>query len=86
MSNQETPFERECAWTGNTGPGKHYILTSTEGTELVSADALPHDLVQQLDHLSAAVNRLSKRVAQLEGRGAGGAEVPQQKRGARKEV
>lgn len=61
--------ERECAWTGESSSGKHYILRTTEGRgeELVSAAALPRDLAAQLDHLHREVNRLRKRVSELEG-------------------
>lgn len=61
---------RVCAWSGEESTGKHYVLTTTEGTELVSEDALraaPADTAQQLAHLTAAVNKLSRRVAELEG-------------------
>jgi hypothetical protein len=39
MAEERTPFLRECAWTGAQFEGKGYILTTTEGTELVSEAA-----------------------------------------------
>lgn len=34
-----TPMTRQCAWTGSPFEGKGYILETTEGPEVVSADA-----------------------------------------------
>jgi hypothetical protein len=36
---ETTAFTRTCAWTGEEFEGKGYILTTTEGTEVVSAAA-----------------------------------------------
>lgn len=67
----ETPeFTRTCAWTGEDSAGKHYILTSTQGQEIVSEAALrgpADDHAAQLEHLTRAVNQLTRRVRQLEG-------------------
>lgn len=35
----EAPFERVCARTGESRPGKFYVLKTTDGEELVSEDA-----------------------------------------------
>lgn len=47
-----------CAVTGETGTGKHYVLKTTEGEELVSPDALLVD--------RRVLEDLAARVAQLE--------------------
>jgi len=80
MANQvqEQPFERECAWTGESTPGRHYVLTTTEGQELVSerafrAGGADPDAVATLQRDLA---HLAKRVTELE-RGAG--QVPAQR-------
>lgn len=39
MAEEKTPFTRECAWTGNEFEGKAYVLTTTDGQEIVSAAA-----------------------------------------------
>lgn len=39
MAEEKTPFTRECAWTGESFEGKGYVLTTTEGTEVVSEAA-----------------------------------------------
>lgn len=46
-----------CAVTGETGTGKHYVLKTTEGEELVSPDALLVDR-RVLEDLAARVARL----------------------------
>jgi hypothetical protein len=54
-----------CAVTGDESDGKHYVLKTTEGEELVSAAALfgnPEDAAKLLK----AVERLRGRVEQLE--------------------
>jgi hypothetical protein len=64
----ETP-ERECAWSGETRQGKFYILQTTEGTELVHADALADKLGGSSDDLVTlmkTVDALKSRVAKLE--------------------
>lgn len=70
MSDTETEFTRPCAWSGEDRPGKAYVLTTTEGQEIVSADAFrsaPADTAQQLEHLTVTVNRLARRLAAVEG-------------------
>jgi hypothetical protein len=84
MAEVETPFHRTCAWTGEETPGKHYVLKTTEGEELVSEAAFraaPADTAAQLDHLTATVNRLTRRVAELEGAGAKGGAAPARRPG-----
>jgi hypothetical protein len=38
MAEEPTPFLRTCSWDGEEFEGKGYVLTTTEGTELVCAD------------------------------------------------
>lgn len=55
-------MERECAWTGARSAGKHYLLSTTEGVELVSADALRGAAAER------RIDRLEERLADLEER------------------
>lgn len=59
-----------CAISGAASPGKHYILKTTEGDELVCPEALFHpaadaNLGELLLHLAARVQKLE---ADLEAR------------------
>jgi hypothetical protein len=59
-----------CAISGNETGAKHYILKTTEGEELVCAEALFHvvadantgrlllDLISRVEHLEAALEEL----------------------------
>jgi hypothetical protein len=70
METEAPEFARTCAWTGQDVAGKHYILTSTEGQEIVSEEAFraaPADTAAQLDYLTKAVNRLSRELGTLRG-------------------
>lgn len=51
-----TQMTRECAWTGEEFTGKGYIVTTTEGTEVVSAAAFlaPWDNAAAADAKAAA--------------------------------
>lgn len=83
MSETETEFKRPCAWSGEDRAGKHYVLTSTEGQEIVSEEAFrpaPADTAQQLDYLTATVNRLLRRVSTLEGTPPEGSSAPARRR------
>ena len=62
-----------CAVTGDTGTGKHYVLKTTEGEELVSPAALLSDrrrleevasLVKRIEDLAARVTRLEAEAHQ----------------------
>jgi hypothetical protein len=65
MSENETPGTvHTCAVTGEESGGKHYILRSTEGEELVSPDALFDG--RSSDVLERHVKRLEVRVMRLE--------------------
>jgi hypothetical protein len=66
MTDTAAEFTRTCAWSGRDTAGKHYILTSTEGQEIISEAALrePADLVVKLVR---QVADLTRRVRQLEG-------------------
>jgi hypothetical protein len=65
MSDNETPETlHTCAVTGEEGPGKHYILRTTEGEELVSPDALFGS--GNSDALERHVKKLQERVEKLE--------------------
>lgn len=80
----EEEFTRPCAWSGEDRAGKHYILTSTEGQEIVSEHAFraaPADTAQQLEALTAMVSRLSRRLAVLEGTPPEGSAKPAARRG-----
>lgn len=67
---QEPAFARPCAWSGEDVAGRHYVLTTTQGTELVSEGALrraaPLDTADQLEYLTGAVNALRRRLGALE--------------------
>lgn len=39
MSAQTDEYTRTCAWSGEERPGKFYLLTTSEGQELVSEAA-----------------------------------------------
>lgn len=71
MTTTEAPeFTRTCAWSGEDTPGKHYVLTTTEGQEIVSEEAfraLPKEAAEQLSQLAGQVERLTHRVKQLSG-------------------
>lgn len=39
MAEEKTPFTRTCAWTGEEFEGKGIVVTTTDGTEVVSEEA-----------------------------------------------
>lgn len=79
MTDTAPDFTRACAWSGEDTPGKHYVLTTTEGQEIVSEQAFrdPGGAAAKVDELTRAVKTLTARVRQLEG---GKPSVPQQRK------
>jgi hypothetical protein len=65
MDQNNTPVLHTCAISGEQSPGKHYILKTTEGEELVCPEALFHNGADR--RLVVALVELQNRVALLEG-------------------
>jgi hypothetical protein len=67
MNDTETsPTLHTCAVSGAASAGKHYVLTTTEGTELVCPEALFHTGADL--RLATLIVELQERVRELEER------------------
>lgn len=67
MSDNDTPqVSHTCAVTGEESGGKHYILRSTEGEELVAAQTLFPEGDSGPGNPLARLAELEERVAKLE--------------------
>jgi hypothetical protein len=69
MAEEVTTYTRTCAWTGEEFEGKGYILTSTDGTEVVSEAAF-------MAPWRAASSAPADTAAPAEDPGAGSSDVP----------
>lgn len=66
MDQNTSPVLYTCAVSGETSPGKHYVLNTTEGQELVCAESLFHNGADR--RLATVLVELQMRVAELENR------------------
>lgn len=72
MTEIQTPeFKRHCAWSGEDRAGRHYILTTTDGQELVSEEAFRPVDPEVLLKVQRSLTALVRRVHQLESAAAG---------------
>ncbi|MFJ3812585.1 hypothetical protein ACIPWE_40280 [Streptomyces sp. NPDC090073] len=79
-----TPNTYTCAISGDESPGKHYVLQSTEGSELVSPEALFHNEADR--SLAALLSDVDRRVRALEEKDGGQEEKPAAKKTAAKKT